>query len=383
MKENSTFRVALVIKTDGLQYDDRVRKEILTIRRLYPNVYFKIFVMLPENNSYEGVTDYGVPYHSVYIPARDKYQSGTHTFIKGYQFYRSIIHDLDNYDAIWASNVDTVFVPLLAHNKRILWDLHELPSFFLGNYAKKIILKYIFNRCKIILHANPQRKQYLTEQGVITNKEKHYALRNYPDFNDYQQKTDSRYEYFLAWKRNRDCVYLQGLTNDSRAAYESIVAVLKFPGLVAVVIGTFDPMIKEKLCQEYGEMLEDRILFMGKIPQMQIPSYVKQCYISLVFYKNVRPNNYFCEANRFYQSVVLGLPVVVGNNPSMRSLVQKYGLGVSIEDDGNNISKICNGIQEVVQNYDLYHHNNMKYRDNLCWSTQDNLIQIIMNKLIN
>ena len=68
-------RIALVIKTDGLEYDDRVRKEILTTQKLFPNVEFKIFVMFPENKETDGVTSYGVPYHSVYIPSRDKYPS--------------------------------------------------------------------------------------------------------------------------------------------------------------------------------------------------------------------------------------------------------------------------------------------------------------------
>ena len=54
-------KIALVIKTEGLEYDDRVRKEILTVEKIYPNVKFKIFAMLPGNKEREGVTEYGTP----------------------------------------------------------------------------------------------------------------------------------------------------------------------------------------------------------------------------------------------------------------------------------------------------------------------------------
>ena len=65
MNKNSICRIAMVIYTD-LRFDDRVRKEILTIQRIFPNVSFKIFVLFPDNRNEEGVTDYGVPYKAIH-----------------------------------------------------------------------------------------------------------------------------------------------------------------------------------------------------------------------------------------------------------------------------------------------------------------------------
>ena len=376
-------KIALVIKTEGLEYDDRVRKEVLTIQKLFPGISFTIFAMLPENKETEGVTGYGVPYKTVYVPARDKYPSAKKPMLKAYQFYKALKEELKNYDAIWASNVDTSFFPLLAKNDRILWDLHELPSRYLGSWWKKQVLKYIFGRCKVVVHANPQRVEYLKKVGVVSDPSKHFAIRNYPNFDDEEKETDEIFEEFIKWKGNRKCVYLQGLTDDSRASYETIKAVLEFPEFCAVVVGGFDVAIKERLVGEYGDSLYDNICFIGKVAQLRIPHYVRQCYMSLIFYKNVRPNNYYCEANRFYQSVVMGLPVVVGSNPSMKELVEKYGFGVSIDDDGSDVNKIIEGIKNVIENYSKYQGDNLQYRYKLLWHKQEDVIADVVNILFS
>ena len=376
-------RIALVIKTEGLEFDDRVRKEILSVQRLYPNIKFKIFAMLPSNKEAEGVTGYGVPYKSVFIPAREKYPSSTKIYLKGWQFYKAIKNDLKKFDAVWVANMDAFFVTTFVKTKHLLWDLHELPYQLFGSKWKRKLLKYTLHRCDVVVHANPQRAEYMKSINLIEDMTKHFALRNYPDFADFDQTHDEVFRQFLAWKEDRKCVYLQGLNGDWRAAYESIAAVMRYKELIAVVVGGFDASIKEKLQNDFGQELNERIRFIGKIPQLKIPQYVEQCFMSLVFYKNIRPNNWYCEANRFYQAVVLGVPVVIGNNPSMRELVQTYSFGVSIDDDGRDIEKITAGIKELIENYEVYRQNVIAHRQLLAWDNQDNVVQEIINKLFD
>ncbi len=376
-------KIALVIKTEGLEFDDRVRKEILSVQRLFPNIKFKIFAMLPDNKEAEGLTGYGVPYKSLFIPAREKYPSATKVYLKGWQFYKAIKKDLKAFDAVWVANVDAFFVTTFVKTKHLLWDLHELPYELFGSAWKRMLLKYTLRRCNVVLHANSQRAEYMKSINLIDDATKHFALRNYPDFTDSDFRNDETFGQFMIWKGNRKCVYLQGLSGDGRAAYESISAVMRYKELIAIVIGGFNNDIKERLQNDYGQNLNDRIRFIGKIPQLQIPYYVEQCFMTLVFYKNIRPNNWYCEANRFYQAVIMGLPVVVGNNPSMRELVQKYKFGVSIDDDGRDVEKIEAGIADVMENYEVYRQNVLTYRHLLVWDNQDEIIKEIINKLFN
>lgn len=383
MDKYKQYKVAMVIRTSGLEFDDRIRKEILTIQELFPNVKCKIFPMFDDNRSDEGISSYGVPYKSVHSPARDKYAQRTHLLRKSIDFYCSVKNDLKGFDAVWCGDYHTFMIAALCGNKNLLWDLHELPSMLLGNPLKQLFLKYIFSRCKCVVHANPQRIDYLKSRGVVTEPSKHYALRNYPNFEDVDTEYDEKYHSFVEWKGDRKCVYLQGLNDDSRAAYESVKAVLSLPDLTAVVVGRIDDDSKTRLEKEYGDELDKRIMFVGKIAQMKIPQYVKECFTTLVFYKNVRPNNWYCEANRFYQSVIMGLPVVVGHNPSMKELIDKYHFGVSIDDDGRIIEKIIKGLEDVIEYYEELRINNEKYKGNLLWDSQNETMKRIVENFLD
>ena len=66
----------------------------------------------------------------------------------------------------------------------------------------------------------------------------------------------------------------------------------------------------------------------------------------------------------------------------MRELVEKFGFGVSIDDDGNSIEKIVDGIKEVDTNYEGYHKNILKNRHNLLWENQESVFCTIIDKLL-
>ena len=98
--------------------------------------------------------------------------------------------------------------------------------------------------------------------NVINDQSKHIALRNFPNFDDIVKEYDNKYYQFIEWKGNRKSVYLQELSSDARAAFESFAAVLKEPELVAVVVGGFDSKIKERLIRNFGDdELQKRIFF--------------------------------------------------------------------------------------------------------------------------
>lgn len=376
------MKIALVIKTDGLEYDDRVRKEILTIEQLYPNIKFKIYVILPDNKDVEGITSYGVPYHSVYLKSRNKFPSSKKLMQKAFEFYWVIRKDLRDYDAVWCADRGSFMTVALCGSKHLLWDLHELPMEMMGGTIKKWLLRFLFFRCKVVLHANPQRMEYLCQKGYILNRAKHFALRNYPNFEDIDSEYDENYKSFIEWKGTSRCIYLQGLSEERRAGYETIAAVMRIEDIKAVVVGKMYQESKDKLIAEFGEdALNKRIHFVGKVAQLKIPQYMSQCDLSLIFYKNVSPNNWYCEANRFYQSVIMGLPVVVGANPPMKELIDRYGFGVCIDDDGSNVNKIVAGLEEVLANYEQYKINNKKFGKELFWNKQYDAIKGIIEKL--
>ncbi len=376
---NKEIKIALILKTNGLEYDDRIRKEILSFQRLNPNIHFKIFAMLPKNEEIEGVSDYGVPYKTIYIPARSKYPSRSKVLLKAYQFWEAVKKEVRDFDVIWTADSETLFITLLAKTKCLIWDLHELPTGLMTSWYKRLILRHAINRTSVSIHANNYRRSYLESLGVVKYPERHFVLSNYPEPSDNSFELTDVFCSFLKWKGERSCVYLQGITDSSRAAYESIAAILGIKDLCAVVIGRFDEGIKAQLESVFSEqMIRERLFFVGQIPQNQIANYMRECIISAIFYKNTRMNNYLCDANRFYLAASQGLPVVVGNNPSMREIIDKYHLGISIDSDGSSIEMVQHGIEELLNKYDYYKQRAEENKEKLLWGSQDSeIVRII------
>ena len=72
-----------------------------------------------------------------------------------------------------------------------------------------------------------------------------------------------------------------------------------------------------------------------------------------------------------YQAIDAGLPVVVGENPSMKSVVEDLKVGVSVNTDGSNISLIEKGIKEVLNKRDVFIENIKHLTDEIKWESQE------------
>ena len=374
----------MILCTNGIEYDDRIRKEMLTVMKLYPDIQFKIFAIISGDATREekGISDYRVEYEIPLLQSRLKYKQATHVFRKAWDFYRTVKSQLKDFDAIWCADIDVICFVLFAKH-RIIWDMHELPTMFLGSSWKKMLLKYMMRRCKVVVHANAERLQYLKEQHAISNSKSQYVIRNLPDFEEEAMQDNGKFEEFTQWLDGAECVYLQGATAYSRCDKESVEAIMRIPRLKGCVVGRFRDHLKHELREMYGDELEQKFLFTGMVPQKLTPRYIKMCKVSLVLYRNTVANNYYCEPNRMFQSIINDCPVVVGCNPPMKELVDKYQFGVSLADDGSDVFNIVDGIQKVLDNHDFYLQKIAGNKDVLQWSQQDGEFEKIINKVFN
>ena len=384
MNSDKQYRIALVLYTQGLDYDDRIRKEILTIQNLFSNVSFHIFAVEANNREEEGGTSYGIPYRIPYLKSRDQFASGTHTLIKAWDFYQSIKKDLKRFDVIWCADVETFLFVLLTRKKPIVWDLHELPNRFLVNGMMKKLFNCLESRCSVMIHANEQRLQYLIDKGYIRHQERNFVLRNYPQFNEIDTDYDETYQHFDDWLGDSKCAYLQGINGQDRADIESLEAILSVEGLKGVVVGYTRPELLSLLEEKHSqEELRTRLYFTGRVKQLKTPQYIKRCIFGMVFYKNTCMNNWYCEANRFFQNIINGNPVIVGQNPSLKETVNDYHLGVVAETDGSNSKAIHEAIMELLSRYDYYKENVNENKDNWLWNQQEPIVREIVNKMLS
>ena len=362
-------KIAFVLRTVGLEFDDRVRKECISLSNKYEVTIFAHFY---DNRKEEGVTSYGIKYKSIKLNSRDIFPSSRFLLIKSLEFFLKTRLNLTNFDLIWLHEEYTFLFALLLGKGKFIWDLHEIPSRFETGVMKSIF-HYIEKKSIKLIHANQYRINYLIERGVIKLKHKHSFIRNFPDsvFVD-SAKSDYKDQKFIDWLGNSPYVYLQGLTAERRHPVQSIESVLLTTEMKAVIIGEVHSESLQKLKKKYKGEFEDRIYIMGMVDQLLIPYYLKNAKFSLILYDLSTPNNAFCEPNRLYQAISLKVPVIVGCNKPMKEIVDQFQNGISLKSDGDNLSEVCTAIHTMLENYSFYVSNAKIYYPEVIW--QDRLV---------
>jgi len=377
INKKDKFKIAVVCRTIGLEYDDRIRKECITLSK---KADIKIFANHVNNITIKGMTSYKIPYQTFTLYTRNIFPSAKFIFLKAIEFYIQIKKHLKNYDIIWAHEEYAFLFALLPVNKTIIWDHHEIPFRF-----EKPLLKNIFQliekKCKKMIHANEYRIEYLLGKRLITDISKHITIRNFPDKYFIQSETtDEQYDIFKKWLNGSKYAYLQGISKKERHPLNSVMSILESTELKIIIIGDLDHNTKFILQKKFGNEFHKRVYLRGMINQLNIPQYIKDSLFSIVLYDAVKPNNMYCEPNRMYQALSLEIPVIVGNNPPMAELIKKYAIGVVLNDDGRDIEELKLGINKLLKNRTLY-VNNIKYcKNNIIWNAQENKLISLIGK---
>ncbi|TAI47540.1 glycosyltransferase [Flagellimonas allohymeniacidonis] len=359
------MKIAFVARTKGLEYDDRIRKECISLSKKH-DVF--IFVNFEDNRQEEGLTSYGTPFKSFKLSSRERLPSAKYLLIKSLEFYFRVYPYLKQYDLVWSHEEYTFMFPLFAKPNGCIWDLHEIPFRF-ERKGMKQVFNYIEKKSRKILHANNHRIKYLTEQSVIKHPKKHDYLRNLPD-KQFLESTmkDRNYKDFIVWLDGSDYVYLQGLSMPRRHPYNTVEAILNRANLKAIVVGNFDKPTLLRLKEKYGNMLNNRVYFAGLVNQLHIPAYLRKAKFSIILYDIKTPNNRYCEPNRLYQAIIMNVPVVVGKNEPMTEIVESGEYGIAMETDGDDLEEIDKSISILLDNYQYYHQNTKEGVKRLVWS---------------
>lgn len=360
-------KVAFVVKTKGLEFDDRVRKEALSLVSLGYSV--KIYVQLNSNENCGGITSYGVPYESIVLKSRQMLPASKFLIFKSLDFYFSLRAKLKEYDFIWCHEEYTFLFPLLLKKNTVIWDLHELPARFNSSFMGGVF-KLIERKCLALIHANIYRLNYLKNNGLIKNLDKNFVINNYPDAEFLKSDIEiPQFNEFDSWVKNSEYVYLQGLSTEKRLPYQSLKSIIE-AGLKAVVVGNVDEIAIKRLRQEYdAETFDSCLFFTGMIEQMATRRLMQRAKLSIILYDDSTPNNLYCEANRLYQTVLSEVPVIVGKNPPMAEVVTDYNCGIVLPNYGDNVISIIKAIRKIENNRAKFIIKN-EYCEKILWTDE-------------
>ena len=288
-----------------------------------------------------------------------KFQIRLHKWLKKHR---------NEYDIIHAFDFDTGFIAnkiARKYNKKLIYhildfyiDSHNIPSKYLKSTIKNAEFAVINNADATIICTEKRR-----EQIAGTTPKRLEIIHNTPKA--VNQISDS----FSEIKNSTRCkiVYV-GILAGSRFLREIIKFVEKDERF-EFHIGGFG--IMENEVAEAAKKCE-RIFYYGKLPYDKTLSLEQACDVMTAIYDPKVPNHKFAAPNKFYESLMLGKPVIMAYNTGFDEIIKKNNIGCLIEFDESGLS---NGLNNLIQQKDewLSMSERMKklYKEQYSWAEME------------
>lgn len=381
------MKIVSIINTSGLIYDDRLIKEVETIKT--NNQEVEIVAFEKKNSSGRGKF-HDIPYRTLHMRTRKWFPKPKKFLsLKAIEFTFLLLWQILKRPrtVLWIHNMEMMGLVTLAillkkmgYFKGVVWDQHEFPINELRkSYALKIYT-WCCSNCTFVVFANQSRVAQM-EKIIPILKGKFLVINNFPTIEIAEMPTHLLEGEILNWLNNEKYILFQGVAKRGRSILECSRAVQAIANIKFVIVGPIEKDIEEEIKTIFGDEFNKRVYIVGMVPQEKLYYYLDNCLLSLVFYKNENLNNWLCEPNRFYQAMARQKPIVCGANPSMKEIVSKYQCGFALEeDDGSDYLKIQHGIEYVLKNYEKVTTNLNKSYKELTWDANDEVFQKIFEK---
>ena len=279
-----------------------------------------------------------------------------------------LIKHRNEYDIIHAFDFDTGFVAnkiARKYNKKLIYhildfyiDSHNIPSKYLKSTIKNAEFAVINNADATIICTEKRR-----EQIAGTTPKRLEIIHNTPKA--VNQISDS----FSEIKNSTRCkiVYV-GILAGSRFLRE-IIKFVEQDERFEFHIGGFG--IMENEVAEVAKKCE-RIFYYGKLPYDKTLSLEQACDVMTAIYDPKVPNHKFAAPNKFYESLMLGKPVIMVHNTGFDEIIENNDIGCLIEFNEEGLAKGLNKLVDAKNEWPLI-SNRMKtlYREQYSWTEME------------
>ena len=211
---------------------------------------------------------------------------------------------------------------------------------------------------------------YLTDGIFAANIERAlimhdlYGLKTIPTVFDNVHRIDESVdeticsEKYDAYVANKKVILYCGGISEKRRTYELIKAVEEIGNPFTLIIAG---AATDKEIAKYQDLLNKsavkNFIYIGYITRSEIKYLLHKSFASVSLFDFSCVNNIFCASGKVYESLFEGTPILTSTNPPLQRLCNNSGVGVSVND-------LKSGIEMLDKNYEYYHDNVLRYREN-------------------
>ena len=340
-----------IIRSSSIDPDPRVEKEADVLRLLFRTT------LVAWNRDVNGKTIKSN--HIINDYTFDLYKIGVKASIGGgfkknlfplirYQFklFLFLFKNRKQIDIIHACDFDTAFVSFYfskIFKKIIVYDIFDyyVDSFSVPRLLRGIIKTidgFVIRHSNAVIICNESRihqlGKYIPKQLKI--------IHNSPSFS--MVKFDEKIEKTLNQKIK--IVYV-GILGEGRFLIE-IANALSYRDDIEFHIGGFGPLEKELIDITNRSK---SIKFHGKLDYNTTINLENRCHIITAIYDPKIRNHKFASPNKFYESLMLGKPIIAIKNTGIDEIIMKNKLGIVCDF---NIESVIQGINRLVDSKDKW-----------------------------
>lgn len=274
-------------------------------------------------------------------------------FTKGKPFYLEYALRLSFYllthsmDILCAVDLDTILPNVLIgkwKSKPVIYDAHEyfteVPELTERKFEKtvwKFIEKFSIPRCV---------SMYTVGEGIADLFRKEYrrsvdVIYNYPRLRSERVKTF----------KEKPIVIYQGDLNEGRGVDKFLEAMHWMPYVEFWVAGDgYDRSRLEQLAKELD--VASRVRFLGYISPEKLGEYTQKASLGINLLENKGLNYFLSIANKFFDYIQSGVPVLTMNFPEYQKINDRYQVAVLIDD--LSPTAIRDAVSSILTDEDKY-----------------------------
>ncbi len=255
--------------------------------------------------------------------------------------------------------------PLVYDSHEYFTQVPELVSRPRVQKVWKAIESAILPRLEWMITVNESIAQLFEKEYGI----KVYVVRNIP-MRRKNSSGSNRKE--LGLPADKKILVLQGAgINIQRGSEELVAAMSHLPEMFLMVIGGGDvlPELKNYVAEN---KLDDRVLFLPRMPYEQMMVYTEQADLGFTLDKDTNLNYRYSLPNKLFDYIQAGVPVMATPLPEISKIVRKYEIGSFVRE--LQPEALANDIRTAIQNPDLLNvwKKNLSFASQeLCWENEE------------
>lgn len=279
------------------------------------------------------------------------------------------------YDIIFAEDLYCLPVCVIIgkiQKAKVIYDCRELFGFLAGLKNKKLLQKFwsiierlFIKKADLILTTGEMDSEFIRKQYNIQND---LVIRNLPLY----KKSQSPVNYYslLGIDKSKKVLLYQGVVLHGRGLKMIFEFLRTSEDFVLVVLGGGEMLDYYKQLSEQMS-LQNKVFFIGKIPQDKLIDYTAGAFAGLSLIENVSLSYYYALPNKLFEYIMAEIPVIATNLPQMKKIIDTFKTGFSIDENNlAQLKEILTILKEDEKSYNQIKLNCKKASEELNWDDE-------------